>query len=51
MLEEVMDTHFEAINWGLGEVRHFKRATGVLAEAIEKRAAKQTEGYFLWLER
>ena len=51
MLEEVMDTHFEAINWGLGEVRAFKRATGDLAEAIEKRAAEQTQGYFTWLER
>jgi glutathione S-transferase/RNA polymerase-associated protein len=51
MLEEVMDTHYEAINWGLGEVRHFKRAAGELAEAIEKRAAAQTQGYFRWLER
>ena len=51
MLEEVMDTHYEAINWGLGEVRNFKRATGALAEAIEARAAEQTEGYFAWLTR
>jgi glutathione S-transferase len=51
MLEEVMDTHFEPINWGLGEVRAFKRATGPLAEAIERRAAAQTQGYFAWLER
>ena len=28
MLEEVMDTHFEAINWGLSELRWFKRARG-----------------------
>ena len=51
MLEEVMDTHYEAINWGLGEVRAFKRATGELAEKIEARAAEQTQGYFTWLER
>ena len=51
MLEEVMDTHFEAINWGLGEVRAFKRATGELAQAIEQRAAEQSQGYFAWLER
>jgi len=25
-IEEVMDTHFEPINWGLGELRWFKRA-------------------------
>src|SRR5882757_7327959 len=35
MLEEVMDTHFEPITWGLGEIRNFKRATGALAEQIE----------------
>src|SRR5215467_10339075 len=28
MIEEVMDTHFEPINWGLGELRWFKRAEG-----------------------
>jgi glutathione S-transferase/RNA polymerase-associated protein len=51
MLEEVMDTHYEPINWGLGELRAFKRADGALAEAIEARAAAQTQGYFAWLER
>lgn len=51
MLEEVMDTHYEAINWGLGELRSFKRATGALAEKIEARAKEQTFGYFAWLER
>lgn len=51
MLEEVMDTHFEPINWGLSELRAFRRATGALAEAIEARAAEQTQGYFAWLER
>jgi glutathione S-transferase len=51
MLEDVMDTHFEAINWGLGEVRAFKRATGALAETIEARAAEQTQGFFVWLAR
>jgi len=51
MIEEVMDTHYEAINWGLGELRSFKRATGALAEKIEKRAAEQTQGYYRWLER
>jgi glutathione S-transferase/RNA polymerase-associated protein len=50
MLEEVMDTHFEAINWGLGEIRFFGRAKGELADAIEARAKAQTEGFFRWLE-
>ena len=50
MLEEVMDTHYEPINWGLGEVRAFQRATGELAQEIERRAAEQTRGFFAWLE-
>jgi glutathione S-transferase len=50
MLEEVMDTHFEAINWGLGEIRYFGRAKGELAGAIEAKAKAQTESFFRWLE-
>jgi glutathione S-transferase len=51
MIEEIMDTHYEPINWGLGEIRAFKRADGALAEKIEKRAAEQTQGYYRWLEK
>jgi len=50
MLEEVMDTHFEAINWGLSEIRWFRRAEGELAEALTAQAARQTEGFYVWLE-
>jgi glutathione S-transferase/RNA polymerase-associated protein len=51
MLEEVMDTHYEPINWGLGEIRAFRRATGALAATIEAGAAEQIQGYFNWLEK
>jgi glutathione S-transferase len=51
MIEEVMDTHFEAINWGLSEIRWFRRAEGELAERLLARAAEQTQGLFAWLER
>ncbi|MBV8681383.1 MAG: glutathione S-transferase family protein [Caulobacteraceae bacterium] len=51
MLEEVMDTHYEPINWGLSEVRAFRRAVGDEAAAIEARAAEQTSDFFAWLER
>jgi len=51
MLEEVMDTHFEAINWGLSELKWFRRAEGAAAQALEARARRQTEGFFAWLER
>ncbi|HEY2178596.1 MAG TPA: glutathione S-transferase family protein [Caulobacteraceae bacterium] len=51
MIEEVMDTHFEAINWGLGEIGWFKRAEGELATTLRDSAARQTRGFHAWLER
>jgi len=51
MLEEVMDTHFEAINWGLSEIRWFRRAEGAAAEALLAVAKRQTEGFYAWLEK
>lgn len=51
MLEDVMDTQYEAINWGLLEIDGFKRATGGLRERLLARAAEQTAGLQAWLER
>jgi glutathione S-transferase/RNA polymerase-associated protein len=51
MVEDVMDTQFEAINWGLGEIHRFRRADGALAQALIDKAAAQTAGFFAWLER
>jgi glutathione S-transferase/RNA polymerase-associated protein len=51
MIEEAMDTHYEPINWGLGELRWFKRAEGERARVIEARAAAQARGFHAWLER
>jgi len=51
MIEDVMDTQFEAINWGLGEIHRFRRAEGALADSLKARAAQQTAGFFAWLER
>jgi glutathione S-transferase len=39
MIEDLCDTYYEAINWGLMEVRAWKRAR------------EQTAGVFTWLER
>ena len=50
-IEEVMDTHIEAINWGVAEISWFRRAEGELAETLRSRAAAQTRGYYAWLER
>ncbi len=51
MLEEVMDTHYEAINWGISELRWFRRAEGDQAAMLEETAGRQTQGFFAWLER
>jgi glutathione S-transferase len=51
MIEEVMDTHFEPIKWGLGELRWFKRAEGEQARTIEARASAQARGLYHWLTR
>jgi glutathione S-transferase/RNA polymerase-associated protein len=50
-LEELCDTHYEAINWGLFEIRVFKRATGELADAMTARAAQQIAGLNAYLDR
>lgn len=50
-IEEIMDTHFEPINWGLGELRWFRRAEGERARTIEARASAQARGIYDWLTR
>jgi len=50
MVEEVCDTHYEAINWGLGELRFFERAPGALGEKLGQRAKQQTRNLHRWLE-
>ena len=51
MLEEVMDTHFEPINWAMGELNWFRRAEGALGDKLRTKAADQTRGFYAWLER
>jgi glutathione S-transferase len=50
-IEEVMDTSFEPINWGLGEIKWFKRAEGERARTLEARASAQARGIYEWLTR
>ena len=50
-IEEVMDTAFEPINWGMGEIRWFKRAEGARAQDARARAAAQARGLYDWLTR
>ena len=51
LIEDVMDCHYEPINWGLGELNNFKRATGELKDTIVARAGEQIAGLHAWLER
>jgi glutathione S-transferase len=51
MLEELCDTHYEAINWAVFEIRTFQRASGELAERLEARAAAQRAGCNAYLDR
>ncbi len=51
MIEDAMDTHYEAINWGLGEIRFMGRAKGELAAKIEAKAGQQIAAWQRWLEQ
>lgn len=50
MIEEVCDTHYEAINWGLGEVRFFKRGGETLGPVLRAKAEEQTAHLHAWLD-
>lgn len=49
MIEEVCDTQYEAINWGILEITGAERATGVLAENMLSAAKKQVGIIHEWL--
>ncbi len=49
MIEDVCDTSYEAINWGLGEIAWFRRAEGALAEQLRASAGAQTAEIQDWL--
>jgi glutathione S-transferase len=50
-LEEVCDTQYEAVNWGLFEIRVFGRAKGAAADALVARAGEQIAGLNAYLDR
>ncbi|MEQ9639352.1 MAG: glutathione S-transferase family protein [Alphaproteobacteria bacterium] len=50
MIEEVCDSQFEAVNWGLNEIIGFKRADGDLAARILARASAEAAQLQGWLE-
>jgi glutathione S-transferase len=51
MLEEICDTQFESINYGLTEVVMFQRANGALAEQLIAKAKNDTDAMCHFLSR
>lgn len=51
MIEEIMDTRYEAITWGVAEITAFGRADGPDADRILDAARAQLAGLHSWLER
>jgi glutathione S-transferase len=49
MIEEVCDTHYEAINWANGEIVWMGRAEGKLAETLHKQIVAQAGTIQDWL--
>ena len=49
MIEDLCDTLYEAVNWGLSEIRWFRRAEGEQAETMKATAARQTAELQAWL--
>ncbi len=51
MIEDVMDTKYEANNWGLFEVTRFGRASGPLADKLVAFGRSNIEQLQRWLDR
>lgn len=49
-IEEICDTHWEAINWGLGEIRFFRRGGDELGPKLREAAVEQAGHMHAWLE-
>jgi glutathione S-transferase len=48
-IEELCDTHFEAITWGLNEIRFFGRGKGGLNDQLYRQAVVQVGHCYAWL--
>ena len=48
-IEDICDTHFEAITWGLNEVRFFGRGAGGLNDHLYQQAVIQVGHAYAWL--
>lgn len=51
MIEDIFDTQWEAINWGLGELYYFQRGDEELRQALRSAAEDDAAIMYQWLER
>jgi glutathione S-transferase/RNA polymerase-associated protein len=51
MLEEMMDGEYEAVNWGIGEIKFFERAVGDREQMLLTRAGLQLQRLWNRLDR
>ena len=51
VLENLLDTHFEANTWGLAEISVFGRAEGKRAEILTRFAEREIRTWYRWLEQ
>ncbi len=49
MIEDVCDSQGEAINWGMGEIEGFRRASGDRADQMRAQAVYQMKQFHEWL--
>jgi glutathione S-transferase len=50
-IEDVFDTHWEAVNWGLGEIDLWRRAGEALGTLLRAEAEREVRFLYRWLER
>src|ERR1700676_3928104 len=51
MIEDICDTHYEAINWGLSEVRSFGRGGASLGPKLREKGVEQIRHIQSWLSQ
>jgi glutathione S-transferase len=51
MIEEICDTQWEAVNWGLSEVEFFKRGGDALGPVLSQAGRRDAESMYAWLEK
>ncbi|KIX03504.1 uncharacterized protein Z518_07057 [Rhinocladiella mackenziei CBS 650.93] len=49
MIEDVCDSQYEAVNWGMGEIQTFQRAEGEKASKMTEQARHQVRQLHAWL--